>query len=202
MSTENGRSNDLGTNSNLTQLGTLVPGDAVEFWDGGSRVVRITFLCEETVDDRTYHWRWMFLDDDSLLEVSPDGYYHYDRHQIVKQGTDLYEELVAPDGALVRFEEHVRSGESGRRPVQVTLDGQEYRLTGTGTARVQRLGPEPSLLPWQSFQSDPDENVYFGLVQSADESRVALGLWTAHVCLSFGQDLEETDVVGVYPRAR
>jgi hypothetical protein len=163
-------------------------------------VVRTTFLCEETVDDQAYHWRWMFLDDGSLIEVSPDGYYWYQQHQIVKQGTSLYEELVAQDGALVRFEERVRAGESGRRPVHVTLDGKEYRLTGTGTTRVQRLGAEPALLPWRSFDPKADENVYFGLVQTADESQVVLGLWTAHVCLSSGHELGETDVVGVYRR--
>lgn len=195
---DNGRSADLGKDGGLAQLGALMPGDAVEMWEGGSRVVRTTFLCEETADNRTFHWRWMFLDDGSLLEVSPDGYFWYRQHEIVKQGTDLYEELVAQDGALVRFEERVREGDSGRRPVQVTLDGKEYRLTGTGTTRVQHLGAEPTLLPWQSFDPNPDENVYFGLVQVADESQVALGLWTAHVCLSYGRELEETDLTGVY----
>src|SRR5262249_18451440 len=168
----------------------------------GSLVVRTTFLCEETVDDRAYHWRWMFLDDGSLLEVSPDGYYLYREHRLVKQGTDLYEQLVAQDGALVRFEERVRAGESGRRPVHVSLDGTEYRLTGTGTTRVQRLGPDPSPIPWQSFSTKPDENVYFGLVQTADESQVALGLWTVHVCLSFGRGLGEADVPAVYHQER
>jgi hypothetical protein len=197
---DNGRSSDLGSESALAQLGALVPGDAVEFFGGGEHVVRTTFLCEETVDDQAYHWRWMFLDDGSLIEVSPDGYYWYQQHQIVKQGTSLYEELVAQDGALVRFEERVRAGESGRRPVHVTLEGKEYRLTGTGTTRVQRLGAEPALLPWRSFDPKADENVYFGLVQTADESQVVLGLWTAHVCLSSGHELGETDVVGVYRR--
>lgn len=192
----------MGSESGLAQLGALVPGDAIELWEGGSLVVRTTFLCEETVDARTYHWRWMFLDDDSLLEVSPDGYFRYREHRLVKQGTALYEELVAPDGALVRFEERVRSDESGRRPVHVTLEGQEYRLTGTGVVRVQRLGPAPTLVPWQSFDPNPDENVYFGLVQTADESQVALGLWTVHLGLSFGRELEETDLTGVYRQGK
>jgi hypothetical protein len=164
--------------------------------------VKTTFVCEETVDGNATSWHWTFVDDGSLLEASPDGYFWYKSHQIAKQGSELYEELVAQDGALVRFEERVRAGESGRRPVHVTIDGQEYRLTSTGTVRVQRAGAEPELMPWRSFDQNPDENVYFGLVQTADEANVMLGLWTTHVCLSSGKELAETDVTAVYRQGK
>jgi hypothetical protein len=171
-------------------------------WEGGNLVVRTAFACEETVDGRSYGWRWSFLDDGSLIEASPDGYFWYRAHQVAKQGTDLYEELVAQDGALVRFEERVRAGESGRRPVEVTIDEKSYRLTSTGTVRVQQLGSDPEPVPWRSFDRNPESNVYFGMVDVADDSNVILGLWTVHVCLSSGRELGETDVTAVYRRGK
>ncbi|HLH74972.1 MAG TPA: hypothetical protein VKX96_16925, partial [Chloroflexota bacterium] len=134
----------------------------------------------------------------SLIETSPDGYFWYQKHQLCKQGSDLYEELVAQDGALVRFEERVRAGVSGRRPVRVTIDGAEYQITSTGTVSVQRLGDEAELIPWASFSKKAEDNVYFGLVNATDESKVGLGLWTVHLSLSFGRELTSTDVTEVY----
>jgi hypothetical protein len=188
----------IGSANNLEALGSLAPGDVVEIWEGGSLVVKTVFSCQETVDGKSFGWRWTFLDDGSLLEASPDGYFWYRAHQVVKQGTDLYEELVAQDGALVRFEERVREGTSGRRPVEVTIEGKAYRLTSTGTVGVQKTGPDPEPMPWRSFDRNPESNVYFGLVDVADESNVKLGLWTVHVCLSSGRELGETDVTAVY----
>lgn len=182
----------------LAQLATLLPGDVVEVWPDGAFVVKTVLLCREAVGERAFEWRWLFLDDGSLIEVSPDGYFRYREHRIHKQGSGLYEELVAQDGALVRFEERVRAGASGRRPVHVTIDGKEYRLTSTGTVAVRRLGDEPEPITWQSFSNNPEENVYFGLVETADEASVAIGLWTVHVCLSFGRPIEPSDVTAVY----
>jgi hypothetical protein len=110
----------------------------------------------------------------------------------------MYEELVAQDGSLVRFEERVREGTSGRRPVHVSIDDKQYRITCTGTVRADRLGDEPVLLPWQRFNLDPNENVYFGMVDIEDEDAVVLGLWTAHVCLSFGRTFDRSDITSIY----
>lgn len=184
----------------LEQLRNLMPGDVIDVFMETSYVVKTVFLCRETVGERSYEWRWMFLDDGSLLEVSPDGYFRYRRHRLLKQGSGAYEALVAQDGALVRFEERVRSGTVGRRPVHVTIDGKEYRITSTGTVGVRRLGDEPELLPWRSFSSTSEDNVYFGLVETEDEANCALGLWTAHVSLSFGRELEPSDISAVYRR--
>ncbi|HEY8475559.1 MAG TPA: hypothetical protein VIN09_01675 [Chloroflexota bacterium] len=189
-----------GSFGELAQLDKLLPGDLVIFWGEGERLVRTLFLCREGVMGRTYEWRWLFLDDGTLLEISPDGYYRYRRHLLVKQGTPLYEELVAQDGALVRFEERVRAGVSGRRPVHVTVEDETYRIASTGTVTVERFGAEPDLACWRAFAPDPSENVYFGMVSVADEERVALGLWTTHVCLSFGRPLRAADVDRVYQR--
>lgn len=201
MASSNGQIPGGDPTDHRSQLATLLPGDAVELWEAGTLVVKTVYACRETVDGETTTWSWLFLDDGSLLEASPDGYFWYRQHQVLKQGTSVYEELVAQDGALVRFEEHVRAGAAGRRPVQVTLNGTPYRITSTGTVSAQRLGEPPALFPWQSFSSNPDDNVYFGLVEIADESNVALGLWTQHVCLSFGRELSETDLLNVYKQS-
>ncbi len=195
MASPNGRPDSAG---DLEQVSGLMPGDSLEIWGSGTLVVKTALICQETVDDETTTWHWLFLDDGSLLEASPDGYFRYDRHQVHKQGTSLFEELVAQDGALVRFEERVRAGQSGRRPVSVTIDGTEYRISSTGTVRIQRLGDDCPLVPWQTISKNPDDNVYFGLVSTLDESSVGLGLWTQHLSLSFGKELDETDVTAVY----
>ncbi len=186
----------------LEMLAGAEPGDAVEVWMESTYLVHTVFACREGMGDQTTEWRWMFLDDGSLIETSPDGFYRYRQHLVLRQGSALYEELVAQDGALVRFEARVREGTSARRPVHVTIDGLEYRVASTGTAEMERRGPEPDLLPWKSISRDPSKNVYFGLVNAEDEDRVILGLWTAHICLSTGAPLLETQISGVYQQPR
>lgn len=182
----------------LEQLGSVSPGDVVEFWMESPYVVRTVFQCLETIDERGFEWRWMFLDDGSLVEASATANYRYRRHDVVRQGTALYEDIAAADGALARFEERVREGASGRRPVTVEIGGAAYRVTSTGTVGVRSLGEEPGLLPWRSFSPVPQENVYFVLAETADEGNLAVGLWTAHICLSFGRELQPSDVAAVY----
>jgi hypothetical protein len=189
---------EMPTEEDDDQLKGLGPGDALEIWTEGSRIVQTAYNCHEMVNGRIYSWQWFFLDDGNLLEVSPDGYFRYTEHRILKQGSDLYEELVAQDGALVRFEQRVRDNEAGRRPVLVSIDGRQYRIASTGTVSAERRGQESQLLPWNSFSVEPSENVYFGLVNVDDEEQVGLGLWTDHVCLSFGKEFDPTDVTEVY----
>jgi hypothetical protein len=191
-------SDGAGPESPLKQLATVMPGDVVEIFMEDSYLVKTVFLCQEEVDGRTWEWKWIFLDDGSLIEVSPDGFFRYKNHQIVKQGTSEYEAIVAQDGALVRFEARVREGDPGRRPVHVTVEGKEWRVASTGTVSAKRLGDEPQLIPWQTFSDDASQNVYFGLVTGEDETDMAVGLWTSHVCISAGRELEETNVSGVY----
>jgi hypothetical protein len=180
------------------RLDTVLPGDVLEFWSEGTFVVKTVFHCREEVDGRTAEWCWMFLDDGSIVEASLDGYFRYRQHQLIKQGSALYEEIVAQDGALVRFEEHVRAGTSGRRPVHLTVDGKQYRITSTGTVQAARLGDDPTLIPWISFSPTADNNVYFGMVEAENEEAVALGLWTAHVCLSLGEEFVRSDITEIY----
>ena len=186
----------------LEELFSLQPGDLLGIWMETDYLVTASLRCKETIDGDTTEWRWLFLDNGDLLEASPDGYFRYRSHQVVRQGTELYEELVAQDGALVRFEQRVRESASGRRPVHVTLDGKEYRVASTGTVDVDLAGEAPDLLPYKSLSRDASRNVYFGLLGVEDEADVVLGLWTAHVCLSFGRPLEASQISGVHRQQR
>ena len=176
------------------QYFSLRQGDVLEFWSEGSFVVRTVFLCREMAGNRTFEWRWMLLDDESLVEVSPDGFYRYRDHRVLRQGTSQYEEIVAQDGALVRFEERVRDSTSGRRPVHLTLEERTFRITSTGTVAVERLGDEPDIVPWASFSPVQEDNVYFGLAEVDVEDSFGLGLWTAHVSVCFGREFDPSEV--------
>ncbi|MBI3977099.1 MAG: hypothetical protein HY331_02830, partial [Chloroflexi bacterium] len=173
-------------------IGLLSPGDIIQFWVEGTRIVSTVLNCQETIGARTYGWQWSFLDDGTLVEHSADGEWRYREHEVIPQGSSLYEELVAPDGLLVQFEERVRAGTSGRQPVFVHLRDRVYRIANTGTLIAQRSGAQPTIEPWQAFSPDPKENVYFGLVNTEDDEDGVLGIWTSHVCLSFGRPINPT----------
>ena len=179
----------------LEQLGPVLPGDQIGLGGGAPLLVRVALHGSESLSGSLTTWRWLFLDDGSLFEAAPKGCFHYPRHLEVAEGSDLFVELVAQDGALVRFERRVRAGTVGRRHIRVTLEGQPYRVAFTGTAAVQRFGPAPDLAAWRDLRSEPDQNVYFGLIQDADPRQVALGLWTSDVCLSFGERVEPGEVI-------
>jgi hypothetical protein len=191
-------SDDMDPYEKDERLEDLLPGDVLDFWMEESMVIETVFRCWETMDSGTVQWRWMFLDDGSLLEISPDGLFRYSEHHVLRQGTAEYEEIVAQDGALVRFEERVREGTSGRRPVHITVAERELQITSTGTMACERLGKEPEPLTWRFFDRNPSENVYFGMYDVADETTVALGLWTAHVCVSLGKEIKRSDITAIY----
>lgn len=182
-----------------TRLRRVNPGDVLDIWAEGDRLVTTVLSCREVVEGHSYTWVWIFLDDATLIEVSPDGCFRYTTHQVVKQGSALFEEIVAQDGVLVRFERHVRARAARERPVHITIRDREYRIASTGAVAVERRGDEPTLLPWSAFSSDAEQNVYFGLVDVEDEDQVGLGLWTTHLCLSFGAEFDPSDVVSVFP---
>ncbi len=183
----------------LGQLTSVLPGDVIGFAAEEAHAVTTVLVCNEVIHGVTTEWRWIFLDDDSLIESAPKGRYRYREHRVLEQGTGPYEELVAQDGALVRFEKRVRARTVARRPVRVTLEGRAYRVAYTGTAGLQqRFGAQPGPLPWRSFRSDPDQNVYFGMIDAEDARSVVLGLWTVDICLSFGRALGPGDVTGIY----
>ena len=186
-----------GTNP-LGELFQVKPADVLDFWMEGPRVISTHYACREQFEGQAYDWVWMFLDDGSLVEASPDGFFRYREHLLVKQGTAEYEEIVAQDGALVRFEERVREETSHERPVEFLVDGRSFRVASTGTVAVRRTGEEAALLPWKFFNAEQRNNVYFGLEDPADEDVAAVGLWTAHVCISVGKALEPADITAIY----
>jgi hypothetical protein len=172
----------------------LLPDDRLAVGAGEPRLVRTVLVCREVIQGQVTEWRWVFLDDGSLLELAPKGWAHYERHLILERGTALYEALVAQDGALVRFERRVRAGTWARRPVRVTIEGQTYRLRFTGTFSAQRFGEEPNLSAWRAIQADSDQNVYFGLLADTDEQSLVLGVWTTDVSLSFGRPIGQSEL--------
>ena len=182
------------------QLYAVLPGDRIRLTGGpgGPRTIEVVLLCSETIDGQTTDWRWLFLDDGSLLESAPKGCFLYRRHELLDRGTRRYQELVAQDGALVRFERRVRDGTWAQRPVHLTVGERRYRVAYTGTVVAQRLGPEPRLGPWRALGPDPAKNVFFGLTAVEDQHDVILGLWTEGVCLSFGRPLGPAEV-GLLP---
>jgi len=179
-------------------LATLRPGDAISVWGEGDLVVKSVFACAEGIGARRYTWTWMFLDDGSLVEHSADGQWRYTEHQIVPQGSALFSDLVGPGGLLEQFEARVRNDTVGDDPVFITLKERRYRVTSTGTVEATRLGEAPGLGPWVQLVSNPDDNVYFSLVAAHDEAQVEVGIWTTHVCLSFGRPLADSDLTRVY----
>ena len=140
--------------------------------------------CSETVSGRVVEWRWSFLEDGSLLEEAPRGTTRYRAHRVFERGHSVYQQLVAQDGALNRFEARVRKGMVEEEPTYVTLEGREYLVKATGTAKVERIGPAPALAGWSTLDDDPQENVYFVLERAEDKAAV-LGVWTRALCLSF-----------------
>jgi hypothetical protein len=177
------------------RLYAALPGDTVQLaGEERPRAFETVFLCSETIEGQVTEWRWIFLDDGSLLEAAPKGIFRYGRHQAINRGTRRHQELVAQDGALVRFEGHVRAGTWAQRPVHVTVEGVSYRVVYTGTVSAQQLGPEPPLAAWRTFNPDPAKNVFFGLTSTSDEQATILGLWTDDVSLSFGRELRPDEL--------
>jgi hypothetical protein len=148
------------------------------------RTLVTVLRAHEHVGGQRTDWLWAFADDGALLEAAPRGRSLYESHRVLTAGSEAYPQLVAPDGALARFERRVRAGLVETAPTFVAFAGREYRLLATGNVSVERDGPPPSLGAWSTLHDDPGENVYFLLVDVADGTH-ALGLWTQVLCLSF-----------------
>ena len=197
-----------------------LPGDVVVLEPDDRADVATVFRCHETVGGETVAWIWLALDDGRLLELAPRGCALYGPATTLSRGSARYQDLVAQDGALVRFEERVRAGTWAARPVRLTLEGRRWRVTSTGTVTARRLGdPPPSCwgqlgippgppspgagsLPLGGVPApsglllaggSPDEpTVYFTLAGTDDSEAWGLGLWATDVCLAFGQRLGAT----------
>lgn len=174
-----------------------LPGDTVSLPGGDRGLVETAYLCSEPSGDDVTRWSWFVLADGRLLEVAPRGCALYQPPQVLARGTGPFLELVAQDGALVRFEERVREGTWQARPVRLTLGRRRWRLTSTGTVTARRLGPAPPngwgqihvpLPPAQAPQPE-EQDVYFTLAGLTDPAALGLGLWATDVVLAFGRRL-------------
>jgi hypothetical protein len=191
-------------------LEQLLPGDVVSLWNGDDMVVQTVLDCSEELNQRTTSWRWNLLDEDRMLETSPDGRFLYGRTVILHQGSVPFETLTAQqDGVLVAFEARVRAETAARNPVLFQYDAITYQVTATGTFVAQPVGgPAPTAQVWRDI--DPvkaGQNVYFVLDPTdetavKEDERVLLGIWTTHIALLFGRELGDADVQTIYPRSQ
>jgi hypothetical protein len=180
---------------------TLMPGDAIAFGDGGNGLVVSVLECSEQVGPRSSAWRWSFLDDQKLLKAAPDGNALYDRSELIYQGSELFNHLVAPagqGGILKLFEQRVRAGTNASNPVTFEQGGLTFHLRSTGTFAAKALG-KPLGEVWRDVSPDADQNVYFEAEAPSGEH--LLGIWTSHILLLVGRPLGLTDVDAIYPGA-
>jgi hypothetical protein len=173
-----------------------LPGDTVGLPGDERGLVEAVYLCAEPGGDEVTHWSWIVLADGRMLEVAPRGCALYEPPQVLQRGTGPFLELVAQDGALVRFEERVRAGTWESRPVRLTLGGRRWRVTSTGTVSAQRLGGVPPS-GWGHLRVGPyppaqEPDVYFTFVGQHDGDALGLGVWATDVCLAFGRRLGES----------
>ena len=123
----------------------------------------------------------------AFLPAAPLVWLHQDKHG---QGFDPeFENMVLQN--FRRFLADKCTVVTGRRDgallgfVVVQEDGDSWRVGVSG---------------WDEARSRPEENVYFSLVAADDESQGVLGLWTSHVCLSYGRPFAESDITAIYRR--
>jgi hypothetical protein len=131
-----------------------LPGDTVSLPGDQRAMVETVYLCAEPDEGTVTRWSWIVFSDGRLLEVAPRGCALYESPQVLVRGSGPFLELVAQDGALVRFEERVRAGTWEARPVRLTLGGRRWRVTSTGTVSAQRLGPAPAS-GWGQLRGGP-----------------------------------------------
>jgi hypothetical protein len=177
-----------------------LPGDGVSLPGGERALVETVYLCAEPDGDDLVRWSWIVLADGRLLEIAPRGCALYEPPRLLVRGSGPFLELVAQDGALVRFEERVRAGTWEARPVRLSLDGRRWRVTSTGTAMAQRLGSVPTSgwgqlggvrppVPVRAGETVEQPDVYFTLAGLSDADALGLGLWATDICLAFGRRL-------------
>ena len=177
---------------------TLAPGNVILLQDRRDFLVKSTMDCTEEVDGRVSNWRWLLLDDRSLLEVRSHTMNLFGPPEILRQGTPSYALLIgegAQDGLLRLFEARVRDGTSSAMPVTYEHDGATYRICSTGSFSAHVVGGTDSEV-WAGVSAKAADNVYFKLEGPAGEP--ALGIWTTHMAFSVGTPLTHADIKGMY----
>ena len=193
MSTQNGQ-RGIARDAWATDGFAPLPGDTIALPGDERGIVATVYLCSEPGGHDVTRWSWIVLADGRLLEVAPRGCALYEAPRLLARGTGRFLELVAQDGALVRFEERVRSGTWESRPVRLTLGRRRWRVTSTGTVTARRLGPVPEV-GWGQFgarASAEEPDVYFTFAALTDPDALGLGLWATDVILAFGRRLGDS----------
>jgi hypothetical protein len=197
------RSENPGTPPPATTPETLGPGDALILEDGRDFLVQSAIDCREELEGRTTDWRWLLLDDGSVLEVLRHALNLYDHREIFYQGTPPYALLTGPgdqDGLLRVFEARVRSGNIAAMPVQYEHDGHQFQIRSTGTFSASFNGVSDAEV-WADVSANAGDNVYVKM-DGDGTSGVALGLavWTTHIAFYTGRALTHADIKGMYSR--
>lgn len=178
----------------------LHAGDALVFWDGGDAIAEAVLDCTEQVGTRTVSWQWILLDNDWVIEVSPDGRFLYKASNTYPQGSWEFDHLTgdAEQGGVLRaFEESVRTGAAAREPAYFQVGEGMYQVRNTGVfSAVERDGTEIQRPVWRDISPDASDNVYAGFSTSGDEH--ALAVWTTHLVFLRGRELHDADLRGLY----
>jgi hypothetical protein len=193
-------------------LETLLPGDVVSFWDGGDSVVQAVLECSEELNGRETIWRWNLLDDDRMLEISPEGTTLYERSVVLHQDSAEFETLTtSPEngGVLKAFEARVREGIAARNPTLFEYGDRVYRVVSTSIFAAESIGATryPNREVWRDINpTNAGDNVYFELEPTEETpgdttDSLVLGIWTSHIALFFGRPLKPGDIQAIYPRA-
>lgn len=179
---------------------TLMPGDAMILQDGRDFLVRVALDCEEQLEDHTARWRWILLDDGSLLEVRRQAMDLYGPPDLLYQGTPSFIQLTGGStqhGLLKVYEARVREGTAATLPVLYEHADLQYRIHETGTFRATWNGMTDAEV-WSDVSQNAGDNVYFRL--KAVDGREGLGIWTSHIALFSGAPLTRVDIKGLYSR--
>jgi hypothetical protein len=180
---------------------TLAPGDALILQDGRDFLVQSAIDCTEELEGRTTTWRWLLLDDGSLLEVLRHTLMLYRPPEILYQGTPPYALITGQgqqDGLLRVFEARVRAGTIAGMPVSYDHNGRTYQIRSTGTFATQFNGMTDAEV-WADVSDSPGDNVFFKMEQAGQpDAGELLGVWTTHIALYSGQPLVHADIKGMY----
>ena len=143
----------------------LGPGDALILADGRDFLVQSAIDCQEELEGRTTQWRWLLLDDGSLLEVLRHVLNLYGRAEILYQGTPPYALLTSQgdqDGLLRVFEARVRAGTVASMPVMYEHGSTTFQIRSTGTFGAHFNGMT-DMDVWADVSESAGDNVYVKL---------------------------------------
>jgi hypothetical protein len=195
------RNEKPGTPPPATTPETLGPGDALILEDGRDFLVQSAIDCREELEGRVSEWRWLLLDDGSVLEVLRHALNLYDHEEILYQGTPAFALLTGQgdqDGLLRVFEARVRSGNISSMPVLFEHDGKNLQIRSTGTFAASFNGVTDAEV-WADVSANSGDNVYVKL-EGEDESSLGVAIWTTHIALYTGRALAHADIKGMYSR--